>query len=65
MYLTVRQNQRFVGIYSLDDAEVGRGLQGQLDAFPLEDAHELDVIHDHFDKRCQISTKFPTSILAS
>lgn len=45
--LTVGHDQRFVGIYTLDDAEVGGGPEGQFDALSLEDIHELDVVHDH------------------
>ena len=47
-YLTVRQNQRFVGVDTLEDAEVRCSLEGQFDAFPFEDIQELDVAHSHF-----------------
>jgi len=47
--LTVRQNQRFVDIDTLDDAKVRRILQGQFDVFPLEDVQELDFVHRHFE----------------
>lgn len=46
--LTFSQNQRFVGIDTLHDAEVGRSLQGQFDSSTLQDAHELIVVHNHF-----------------
>lgn len=48
VYLTVRQYQRFVGVDTLDNAEVRCSLKGQLDAFPLQDIQELDVAHNHF-----------------
>ena len=49
IFLTVRQNQRFVGIDTLDDAEIRWSLEGQFDAFSLEDIQELNVFHSHFE----------------
>lgn len=48
IYLTVRQNQRFVGTYTLDDTKVRRSLESQFDAFSFEDIHEFVVVCDHF-----------------
>lgn len=47
-FLTVRQNQRFVGIDTLDDAKVRWSLESQFDAFSLEHIQEMDVFHNHF-----------------
>lgn len=47
IFLTVRQNQRFVGVDALHDAEVRGSLEGQFDAFSPEDVQELDVVQTH------------------
>ena len=46
-FLTVYQNQGFVEVDALHDAQVRWTLEGQLDAFPPEDVQELDVFRRH------------------
>lgn len=50
MSLTVRQNERLVGVDPLDDAGERRRLEGHFDALSIEDVQELQVVHDHFIK---------------
>lgn len=45
--LTVRQNQRFIWIDSLDDPDEGRILDSQSDTFSLQYIKKLDVFHCH------------------
>lgn len=46
--ITVRQHQRFVGVDTLDDANVRSCPERQLDAFSLEQIQKMFIFRMHF-----------------
>lgn len=46
--ITVRQHQRFVGVDTLDDANVRSCPERQLNAFSLEQVQKMVIFHMHF-----------------
>lgn len=45
---TLRQHQRFVGVDTLDDANVRSCPERQLNAFSLEQVQKMVIFHMHF-----------------